>query len=405
MKKLESEITAVTVYTDRALITRTAKITLDSGEHHLFFDDLPESIEQKSIRLTGSGEVLLRDINFKTIYFEETQSDLKRKILDKQNELNEELNLQYKQIELADLERDFLDKITEKITSPEKIRNSEELNPESWITMITFYRTKLEDLEEQKRKSEKECRKINQVLQKLKNDQYQLDGGSDKTRNQVDVSLEKQNEGEVSFELHYMVYGPRWYPLYDLRVSTDEKNMNITYNAMVTQMTSEDWNDVQLKLSTARPQIDGTIPKLDSWHLNLYTETEPPVRMAMGSASPMRSKKAMSFDGEVCDELKESSMPMSMPVPETHVETQASSVVFVPSCLNTVPGDNTPHKVTILTEDFPAQFQYGSVPKLSPYTYLKAKVLNHSDYPLLAGECNVFMDNNFVSNVSIGTVG
>lgn len=404
MKKIESEITAVIVYTDRALITRTGKISLDSGEHHLFFDNLPESIEQKSIRLSGSGGALLRDIHFKTVYFAETQSDLKRKIIEKQKELNEELDRQHRQIELADLEREFLDKITDKITTPEKIRNSGELNPDSWIQMISFYRSKLEDLENQKSQSEKKCLNISEELQKLEIEQYQLDGGSDKTRNQVDVTIEKQEEGELTLELHYIVYGPGWYPHYDFRVSTENKNMNITYYAMVTQASSEDWSDVQLKLSTARPQIDGTIPRLSSWHLNLYSQTAPPVAMSRDSASPLRSKKAMAFDQEICEDFEESSIAMSISVPETRVETQASSVVFVPSGRNSVPGDNTPHKVTILIEDFPARLQYGSVPKLSPFSYLKAQVTNHSDYPLLAGECNVFMDSDFVSNVSINTV-
>ncbi len=50
-----------------------------------------------------------------------------------------------------------------------------------------------------------------------------------------------------------------------------------------------------------------------------------------------------------------------------------------------------------MMNSFDAFFRYSSVPKLMQYAYLKAKVKNTTDFPLLAGSTNVFLDNNFVS--------
>lgn len=55
-------------------------------------------------------------------------------------------------------------------------------------------------------------------------------------------------------------------------------------------------------------------------------------------------------------------------------------------------------------QEFPAHFRYSTIPKKSTYAYLKARVRNDSDYPLLAGESNIFLDNNFVSNAKLNTV-
>jgi len=46
------------------------------------------------------------------------------------------------------------------------------------------------------------------------------------------------------------------------------------------------------------------------------------------------------------------------------------------------------------------EFEYETVPKKNTHAYIKAKVTNTSNYPLLAGPANVFLDNNFVAKVS-----
>ncbi|MBI9108975.1 MAG: mucoidy inhibitor MuiA family protein [Spirochaetales bacterium] len=401
MEKIESKIISVTVYSDRAQVCRSASFKLDDGEQIVCFDNLPENVEQKSIRVTGNGKAVLRDISFKTINFAEPQNDAVKKMLEQKNVLHEKLDKQRALSELADLERNFLDKITEKLTAPEKKQKSGELNPDSWIKMIDFYRNKLELLEEQKSKSGKLSRLLNDELEKIDEDLALLNTGRDRIRNQVEVTLEMKESDSIELELSYMVYGPCWYPVYDLRVSTEDKQMNITYNAMVSQATSEDWNDVHLKLSTAQPQVDGTIPKLYPWHINMYS----PKQLYSKAAAPMRMKKTIMGESEVCEEPGEMmKASMSIAPPESIVETQATSVVFAPAGTNTIVSDNTPYRVTVLIKDFPAEFRYESVPKLSPYTYLKAKVKNNSEYPLLAGDSNIFMDNNFVANAYLKTV-
>ncbi len=54
MKILESSITDVTVFTDRAQISRRGSVSLDRGENVICFENLPESIERNSIRVSGS---------------------------------------------------------------------------------------------------------------------------------------------------------------------------------------------------------------------------------------------------------------------------------------------------------------------------------------------------------------
>lgn len=52
IKILKSRITAVTVYSDRAQVTRTASETLPAGEYRLMFDYLPVGLEPGVSRST-----------------------------------------------------------------------------------------------------------------------------------------------------------------------------------------------------------------------------------------------------------------------------------------------------------------------------------------------------------------
>ena len=48
---VESTITQVVVYSDRALVTRSAEVSLGVGENTLEFMMLPESMDQQSLQV------------------------------------------------------------------------------------------------------------------------------------------------------------------------------------------------------------------------------------------------------------------------------------------------------------------------------------------------------------------
>jgi uncharacterized protein (TIGR02231 family) len=66
--------------------------------------------------------------------------------------------------------------------------------------------------------------------------------------------------------------------------------------------------------------------------------------------------------------------------------------------------DNSPQKVPIGTFQLEATTEYVAIPKLLPAAFLNAEVSDSSDYPLLAGQMNVFLDDTFVAASSLRTV-
>ena len=83
------------------------------------------------------------------------------------------------------------------------------------------------------------------------------------SRNVV-ITVECAEATDAELELTYQVHGAYWSPSYDVRVraNADKPSMKVYYFGKIHQSSGEDWNDVELTLSTAQPRLGGTLPKV-----------------------------------------------------------------------------------------------------------------------------------------------
>ena len=413
MNTAKSRISEVTVFSDRAQVSRQITETMTAGEHTILFDLLPAAIDQNSIQITGKGSTLLKDVKFKQAHYAEIPNEQIRALYDKKQSLEDSLKERDDIIMQAGQEKAFVDSIAGALTSDTNENSSLELDPEKWLKMVNYYRSKLDEINKEIRETEKTKKEITDELQKINREINDLGIKKNKTKNQVEVLIEVTSDDTITLELSYIVAGPSWYPVYDLRVSTEEKKMDIIYNAFIRQNTDEDWEDAQIKLSTAQPRISGRQPALSPWFVDVFQSAPAPKAgsrdlkkkavkedmVLMRSAAPSGAVGGPPLPEEA--EPLEEEVMASMEIHDAIVETGATSVVFAVAGSNSVASDNQPHKVTILREKFNADFEYSTVPKLVPYAYLKAKVTNQTDFPFLPGESNVFLDNNFVAHSSL----
>jgi len=400
-----SKPTSVTIYLDRAQVTRSMKRQLDAGKYTLVFDNLPYSIDQNSVQISGSQSATLVDVKFKKKQFIvipnekiEKLNNEKLKLIDSITDINDI-------IKQANSEKSFIEKISIRLTTAGNKAPPAQLDPDKWVKMVTFYRTKLTALSKEIRQAERNQRQYLLKLNQIKRQLTHFGTQQYKTKNQVHATIIVKKSGPIKLNLSYMVLGPSWKPIYDLRVLSDKKRMNVTYNALIRQNTGEDWNNINVSLSTAQVNVSGQQKALKPWRISLYTKL-PLGRLTRGRKR--ESPRSMSYR-KLPGEFDKKGKQMFNAVPATDivgglrssavsVKTKATSVVFKIKQKYTLASDNNPHKVSIMSQDFAAHFRYSTVPKLAPYAYLKANVKNKSDYPFLAGKTNVFLDNNFVAH-------
>jgi len=151
-KIIQSKIDAVTVYPDRAMITRTADVDLVNGNQELIIDNLPAYIIDDSVRVMGRGSVKAKisGVKVKRIFLQEHQQ---KKIEELRREL-EKLNDGKKQLEdtleSLNTQKEFIESI--KISSSDKISKElyiQKTDTKNWDKVLDFIYQRLGRINEQ----------------------------------------------------------------------------------------------------------------------------------------------------------------------------------------------------------------------------------------------------------------
>ncbi len=417
---VKSKIRAVTVFMDKALITRSAALTLAPGDYRLVFAGLPENIISESIQVEGKGDFLLKQFQYREKSIRDDSGAKKITALRSQvKTLQFRVKEMEDKIQQAEKEMQFIERILSKITTFDpKSETTTEIDPDKWIKMVSFYRSKLETLLKESREATRQKDDTQNEIDRLQSEINNTSVSSVKKEYHVELSVLVKSAGDIRLDLTYLVTEATWIPAYDLRVSTENKIMTVVYNAVVQQNTSEDWTDAELKFSTAKPNMASKHPDLQRWSVDFYIP--PP---AAKPATPPEGAQAINLqqqfqaanmqnvynvDGgnlkkEVASKLddearkRQQEFRSEMEKLESEVEDKSISVVFAIPGKNTIKSDNVPHKISIMSREMPAYFRYSAAPKRMKAAFLKARVKNTSDYPILPGDYNVFLNNGFIT--------
>lgn len=410
MNPIETRIESVTVYPDRALISRRGEATLTSGAQEVLVAGLPLDLEVESLRASGRGEIGVRIIGVEARErplvegSSATARDVQRELeaaQDVGNTLvqNDEA-LQNRLDTLQKLARDaakrFADSLSKGQSSLEQLTQLLDYVA-AQTAQINAERTGLEAR-----------KRDNAALQRALAERLgQLRGGARVTDRTVAVLVESSGEGLWQLELSYILRGARWTPLYDARVSTtpEKERFELSLNALVSHSSGDDWNDVALTLSTARPGLGTLPPKLEPVWLDVprpvYAPSPP------RAAAPMMSRARVGVVEEDVD-MVDAMMAAPSPAPvieaqhvEATIETEGATVEFkLPHHLS-VPGDGQTHRVSIATREFPSKFDFLAIPRRVELAYLRATATNNSPLSLLEGAVSIFRDGVFVGKANL----
>ena len=417
-----STITAATVYADRAVVTRTARIDLPAGQSELTFAGLPADLSDQSLQVAGHGiAATILDVNARFIYTEKTSDP---RVLAAEADLN---GLQHQDRILKDKataldqQRALLARIETAVTQPPtKDTAAPRRGFDDWQKLLTFSadnsarltadrQTLDNDREDLARKITAAHARLNELLGR------QTGPGATKT---VTVRVAAPQAGSLDITLAYAVNGASWTPAYDARLRTEERTVALTYFGIVRNATGEDWKDIALTLSTARPNLGGGAPELTPWIVD--------VLRPMGVSAPVSSARYMDERSRKKDLVQSqlfnnfavtggalglgdetalqpaSVADASMAV--ATVDTAATSASFKIETAATILSDNTPQKVGIANVTLTAKLQYQATPKQLETAFLSAYVTNTTDYPLLAGAVSTFLNETFVATSRLKTV-
>jgi len=520
VKPIESKVIEATVFKDRAMVTRSADVNLQKDENTIIFSELTTDIKDESVRIsaTGNGEIKILDVKVERKFTTEIRKDDTNALQKRIDALKAEMQVAYDQIAIYESKKQFIESLkAESIKyANQKILSSTNSTKE-WNGILNFVDNNLKEIYSGIREQSAIRAKLDEEIKAIQLTMNQSQSVEQKNYKEIIVKIESSQNTKAEIQASYIVNSASWYPIYDARVDSKSKQVELDFFGMVHQSTGEDWKDIKLTFSTADPLSVKSLPKLDPWFVDVnplpynnnlrnsrsnetqfqvggYSATydqnwglpngvgaitgyitdastgEPLVGAnvvingtTIGSATDVNGKyyiasvnsgiynvkvayigyETTSVNLEIkAKHIANLNVPLTQSdfaveefvitgnkpliqknmtstnsvriVDETaytiespifsDVKAKDISTTFEINTKNTIPSDNSTHKVTIAINNLPIDFSYTSIPKVLEKVYVKGKAANKNDYPLLEGEINIFVDNEFVNRTFLNTV-
>jgi len=389
-------ITSVTLYRNRAAITRTATLDLDAGGYSIFFRDIPNSAYLDSVQahVSDNAGLLSVDTSNKPIVKDnrDVVAQLTRQIEQKEAEMDR-INAAKQAIELQ------IAMLQTLITQS----GGEETPPFDLATFgiqLDFIGEQMTTLAASLITNENQRKEVRNEIQTLMKKRENI--GSEQ-RNQIDaiVDIGMARAGTVTIELTYLVLNASWQPVYSIRASEGGEAIVIEYDAEIAQRTGENWTDVALTLSTSQPQRSATPPMPNPWYVNVQpplSENAAPQARRGYMKENVRGGTALGVMAEMDMAVEEASAMASVVGDGPAVSFALPRTVIVPS------NAEESQTISLAAIDATADLYHVAVPMLTDSVYIRSEVTNDSPYILLPGRASIFHGSDYVGKTSLSTV-
>ena len=397
MTEIKTTITRVTIFRGQARVERNAKIDLPAGLSFLSFCDLPASLIPASIRVKASADQpsFLRDTSIEEVYHTATY-DQKLNALEKES----------RQL------KEKIENLEDEITALDgTIKHLESLLGESRVFAFSISSGKLSLAEhqkiytsvseERKRTFEKKqaistkIADLNYLLAKNLAEQDQIRSGEQKTTYTVTTRLELQAAGSIFIELVYLTHNAHWTPHYDLQLVGN--TVTLDYLADVSQTTGENWDEIELNLSTAEPGTHSRIPKLEPWYVDAY---RPPVRMMQSALNAVAMKKGDMAMPLSMDQFARDAYTEAM-IPEAEVIEQGVNLKYKIPYKVSINSIHETLVVKIAACELKPEIDLVVAPRKETRALTRIKTKNSTPFTLLPGNVQLYDNGEYSGKTEI----
>jgi uncharacterized protein (TIGR02231 family) len=391
-KRVDSKITDVTVFLNRAQVTRTVKARVDAGRTSLIVHSLTSMLDQESIQVAGKGKLTILGIAHRQNFSREFVSPRTKPVRDS-------IELVQQLLVLEQGQKEILGKEEQMLLSNQKIGGTNQnLTVAELKAMADFYRSRLGDIITQRVRHDAKIRDLNERMGKLQAQLRELDELFSKNTSEIVVTVAAEAETAVELEVNYVVGNAGWLPVYDLRATDTKGPVQLTYKANVFQGTGEEWKNVKLKLSTANPALGGVMPELSTWYVDILRPVVRTARYRHGNDKYKAGAPAPAMAEEMVMDSVGPELEDAQSVAQYTSTIQTSlNTEFAIAVPYTVTSSSKPTLVDIAVHSLKADYLYSVAPKLDRDAFLMARMTGWEEFSLLPGEANVFFEGTFVA--------
>jgi hypothetical protein len=276
LQEVSSKVKQVTVFLNGAQITRQASIPIAAGVTLLKFKNLAPRIQEQSIQAEGTNGIRILSVSFQVNHIEENRKPEKIASLEAERKRLNSLLKQEQSQEEVYKEEEIILKTNKSIGGTTKGVEIDQLK-----VAMDYFRQRLIDIKQHLLDIDKNIRKLNEELTKVEAQLREQSVSKEQSSGEITVKVSSKVATQSSVLLKYLVNEARWFPSYDIRAKNVESPVAITYKANVSQQSGEDWENVELTISSADPSVGGERPSLKTWVLgfNNSFNSNLPIRL------------------------------------------------------------------------------------------------------------------------------
>lgn len=351
-------IQKVTVYPNGALVERS--IPVQAGEKLIQLDGLAANFDIDALKVQSEDIDVAAITNLDSALNKPSgreSSQVKQQIQQLETQISE-LNAK---IQAAQLQNTFLGNAT--------TGNAVTVRQQAYDAFLT-----ISTATQEKQKLEQRLNELNQDLNQI--------GDHNFNQRSLQFHVNAPRAGVINIAYH--VPYATWRPTYKAELNTQTQQLTLTRMAMIAQKTGEDWDNINLTLSTNSPQ--GTIAQIEprTWVVD-YEEYSAQDNPTATLAAPVAR-----MSKEVVEDLRQqTAFPQFEQVQHTY------STQFTTSTKASVPSSQQQISLPLDQQNLPAKLNVWVIPQQQEKAFLSASVPRVSgDWP--SGLIKLYRDGDFI---------
>lgn len=360
--EVKADIQSVTIYNSSAEINYQKSVKLPLGKSTLVFTDLTPDIVDNTINIsTSSPEVEIVTVTEKINYIKPLK------------EQNQKINAFQDSIEKYDRELGLIECKKEAYAKEKELLfNGESIGGVSKGVAVaeiekasTFFgRRYLELSTELYRLNESETA-LKRIRNQYANQIKEMSSSTNKATSEIRITVMNNTNENVSFNFKFLTSKAGWTPMYDCKYQGASKPLQFVFRANVFNSSGTDWDNVNIKLSTANPTAGFNRPTVNTQNGN---------------------------SGNRVNGVKYQQVTVSNTISEYDIKHKYS-----------VPSDSKPYLVDVNSYVLSADFYYLLIPSIDPFGFLMAKVPAWNKYNLIPGMTNIYNKGSFMGKTFLNT--
>ncbi len=413
-----STITAATIYPGGATLTRTAPFSAEPGTHSIIVEDLPLNFDPASLRVTStSAEAFtILSVNHRVDRLPPSENEKSPEYLAAEADIeaiearlrtvDADIAGERARIAVAAKRLEFVNALITR--EPQKMVDNLEYQKagvEDWAAAIETLAIATEKALQEKLTAEEAIGTSLRLREEIEEERVE----AEQTLNALDlpppprsiatVEISTPAELDASLQIAYRTDQAGWQPVYDMRLDRGEKPiLEVNRHAQVAQWTGEDWQGVELTLSTAQPSNSIAAPEMWEQIARIF-EPGQDKRIRRSTSGLSLSDSVMESRAEA--DFAPEPVLAEAPVPGFTQLSQGETVVYRLNEPVDISGDQTKRQVRIDSQSFDVSLTARATPRFDTTAYLTADLQNSFGGPILPGQASIFRDGTFMGTAYI----